>query len=285
MGHQHHHASKNISIAFLLNLSFTIIELVGGILTNSVAIISDAIHDFGDTIALGTSWYLEKKSDQKANKKFTFGYRRLSIISAFINCIILLIGSSIIIFEAIKRLINPETVDVQGMIYLAILGILVNSIGAWKVIGGKSLNEQTISWHLLEDVFGWVAVLIGSIVMYYYPLFWIDSALSISIALFISYKVVGRFKQSFYLLAQSVPKSIDLSKIEDTILNLPLVQSLHHTHLWSLDEDKHIFSSHIVVKELDHNLLPTIQDLLKDWNIHCETLQLETVEMTCRQND
>jgi cobalt-zinc-cadmium efflux system protein len=285
MGHQHYHASKNISIAFLLNLSFTIIELVGGILTNSVAIISDAIHDFGDTIALGTSWYLEKKSDQKANKKFTFGYRRLSIISAFINCIILLIGSSIIIFEAIKRLINPEMVDVQGMIYLAILGILVNSVGAWKVIGGKSLNEQTISWHLLEDVFGWVAVLIGSIVMYYYPLFWIDSALSISIAVFISYKVVSRFKQSFYLLAQSVPKSIDLSKIEDTILNLPLVQSLHHTHLWSLDEDKHIFSSHIVVKELNHNLLPTIQDLLRDWNIHCETIQLETVEMACRQND
>ncbi|WP_066756242.1 cation diffusion facilitator family transporter [Crocinitomix algicola] len=277
----HHHASKNISIAFFLNLSFTIIELIGGILTNSVAIISDAIHDFGDTIALGTSWYLEKKSDRQANQKFTYGYRRLSIFSAFINCIILLIGSSIIIFEAIKRLINPETVDVQGMIYLAILGILVNSIGAWKVIGGKSLNEQTISWHLLEDVFGWVAVLIGSIVMYYYPLFWIDSALSIGIALFISYIMAKKFKRCFKILAQATPVNIDLKKIEESLLKLPVVHSLHYTHIWSLDESKYVFSSHIVVNQIDNSTLPAVQNELSNWNIWRETIQFEVLNTAC----
>lgn len=280
MGH-HHHATKNIGFAFFLNLSFTIIEFIGGILTNSVAIISDAIHDFGDSVALGTSWYLEKKSNQKSNQKFTFGYRRFSIISAFINCIILLIGSLIIIVSAIKRLINPEPVDAEGMIYFAILGIVVNSIGAWKVIGGKSLNEQTISWHLLEDVLGWVVVLIGSCIMYFYPLYWIDTVLSIGIAVFIGYKVLGRFKESFYLLSQSVPNHISISEIEKHILKIENIVSLHHTHLWSLDEEKLIFSSHVVAKKDNPELLSDIQLVLKKWNIHCETIQIETETNKC----
>ncbi|PWH85025.1 cation diffusion facilitator family transporter [Brumimicrobium oceani] len=282
MGHHHHHqATKNIGVAFFLNLSFTIIEFIGGILTNSVAILSDAIHDLGDSVALGSSWYLEKISNQKANKKFTFGYRRLSIISAFLNCIILLLGSVIIIVEAIKRIMNPEVVDVQGMMYLAILGIIVNSIGAWKVIGGKSLNERTISWHLLEDVLGWVAVLIGSIVMSFYPLYWIDTFLSIAIALFISYKVLGRFKESFLILAQTVPKNISLDEIEKNILEIQNVISTHQTLLWSLDEENLVFSSHIVIEKNHSDLLPSIQSVLKNQGIHHQTLQLETEDNNC----
>lgn len=282
-GHHHHHASTNISFAFFLNLSFTIIELIGWILTNSVAIISDAIHDFGDSIALGTSWYLEKKSSQEANQKFTFGYRRLSIISAFINCIILLVGSWIIIVEAVKRLVNPEVVDAQGMIYLAILGVVVNWIWAWKVIGGKSLNERTISWHLVEDVLGWVAVLIASIIMYFYPLYWIDTLLSISIAWFIAYQVIGRFKEAFLLLAQSSPNYIDVKEVEKDILTIPEIMSLHHAHIWSLDEEKIIFSAHVVVKNDRPWLLSEIQTVLKKYDIHCETIQIEAEEESCEK--
>lgn len=279
--HHHHHATKNIGFAFFLNLCFTIIEFIGGLITNSVAIISDAIHDLGDSVALGTAWYLEKKSNQEANHKFTYGYRRLSIISAFINCIILLIGSLIVIVEAIKRIMHPEPVDAEGMIYFAILGIVVNSLGAWKVLGGNSLNEKTISWHLLEDVLGWVTVLIGSIIMYFYPIYWIDTVLSIGIAIFISYKVVGRFKQSFYILAQSAPVDIELKEIEEQLLGLHAIKSLHHTHLWLLDEDRRIFTSHVVTDDANADLLPDIRRVLSKWHIHNETIQIETQENAC----
>lgn len=168
MGHNHSHnhtSTKNIKIAFYLNLCFTILEIIGGIYVNSIAIISDAIHDLGDTISLGTAWYLDVKSKKKADKKFSFGYNRFSLLGALISSIILIAGSIYVINEAIGRILNPEHTDAQGMMIFAIIGVFVNGYAAWKLSSGKSMNEKVASWHLLEDVLGWVAVLVVAIIL------------------------------------------------------------------------------------------------------------------------
>ena len=168
MGHHHdhhHHSSNNIKVAFFLNFAFTILEIIGGLYVNSIAIISDAIHDLGDTISLGTSWYLEEKSYKKSNKKFSFGYKRFSLLGALINSIILIIGSLYVITEAVGRILEPEHTDAKGMIFFAVIGVLVNGYAAWKLSSGKTMNEKVASWHLVEDVLGWVAVLVVGIIL------------------------------------------------------------------------------------------------------------------------
>ena len=150
--HKHDTAGKNLKIAFFLNVGFTILEFIGGIYVNSIAIISDALHDLGDSFSLGMAWYLNKKSKQEANNKYTFGYSRFSLLGALINSVILIAGSIYVISEALGRILEPQHSDAQGMIVFAIIGIAVNGYAAWKVSKGKSLNERVVSWHLLEDV-------------------------------------------------------------------------------------------------------------------------------------
>ena len=192
MGHHHSHEQEkggNIKVAFFLNISFTIIEIIGGVLTNSVAILSDALHDLGDSLSLGLAWYFEKKSKKGRSKNFSFGYKRFSLLGALINAIVLIIGSIFILREAIPRIINPEPVDTKGMILLAILGIFVNGLAVLRLKKGTSLNEKVISLHLLGDVFGWIAVLIGAIAIYYFNSPIIDPILSFLIAGFILFNV------------------------------------------------------------------------------------------------
>jgi len=189
--HRHHPAGDtgNLKTAFFLNFAFTIIEIIGGILTNSVAILSDAIHDFGDSLSLGLAWYLQKLSKKGRNSTFTYGYKRFSLLGAIITSLVLVIGSVIILYEAIPRLFQPEPAHVPGMIGMAILGVIVNGAAVWRTRSGQSMNEQVVSWHLLEDVLGWMAVLLGAVLMYFFDAPIIDPLLSIGITLFILYNV------------------------------------------------------------------------------------------------
>ncbi|MEZ4688280.1 MAG: cation diffusion facilitator family transporter, partial [Bacteroidia bacterium] len=178
MSHDHHHThSNNLKTAFFLNLAFTVFELIGGMYVNSVAIISDAIHDLGDSLSLGTAWYLDRKARQKADHRFSFGYSRFSLLGALINSLVLIAGSIFVIQEAIGRIIEPEHSDARGMMVFAIIGIAVNGYAAWKMSGGKSLNEKVVSWHLLEDVLGWVAVLVVAIVLQFKDIHYLDPVL------------------------------------------------------------------------------------------------------------
>ena len=247
--HHHHHDSESgLKTAFFLNLTFTILELIGGWYVNSVSIVSDAVHDLGDTISLGTSWRLDRLSKKKATDSFSFGYRRFSLLGALINAIVLILGSAFVIREAIIRLIHPEMSDAQGMLYFAILGVAVNGCAAWKVSHGKTLNEKVISWHLIEDVLGWVAVLIVSIVLMFYPNPYMDPALSLLISLYILWNVLKRLQETVFLFLQGKPTDVDKSAIEAEILKIPNVQSTHHTHIWSLDGEHHVFTTHVKLK-------------------------------------
>lgn len=243
--HSHQHKSSNIGWALLLNISFTVIEIVGGLLTNSIAILSDALHDLGDSISLLLSYAFEKVSQRKANKTFTYGYKRFSLLAAVINSIVLLMGSLYILSVAIPRLIEPAHSNAQGMFLLAVIGILFNGVAVWKLKGGKTMNERTITWHLVEDVLGWVGILMVSIVIYFKDIHILDPILSILFTLYILWGVVKNLKETVFLFLQGAPFDIEL--LEKELLTLKGVISVHDTHAWSQDGEHHVVSTHLLV--------------------------------------
>jgi cobalt-zinc-cadmium efflux system protein len=264
MAHDHHHShahgavSSNLRMAFFLNLAFTVFELFGGVYVNSVAIISDAIHDLGDSLSLGTAWYLQVKSRQGADQHFTFGYARFSLLGALINSLVLIGGSVFVINEAVGRIREPEATDAGGMIVFAVVGIAVNGYAAWKMSGGKSLNERVVSWHLLEDVLGWVAVLIVGLILSFYDNPYLDPALSLLITAYILYGVTGRLKETLLVFLQGTPRDVDLLHIQRQLQAIDKVHSLHHTHVWSLEGEQHVFTTHLKLHHID-----TFEDILE----------------------
>ncbi|MBO6515231.1 MAG: cation transporter, partial [Bacteroidia bacterium] len=214
MGHEHHHnqSGKNLKVAFLLNLGFTVVEFIGGAYVNSIAIISDAVHDLGDSFALGVAWYLHQKSTQRPDKKFSFGYARFSLLGAALTSLVLIASSAFVIYEAIGRLMEPETSNAMGMMLFAFVGIAVNGYAAWRLSGGKTLNERVVSWHLLEDVLGWVAILIVAIVLQFKNVVYLDPILSLLITLYILWNVGKRLKETTLIFLQGTPDDVDPNK-------------------------------------------------------------------------
>lgn len=291
MGHHHHHSVKNIKTAFFLNFGFTIIEIIGGLLTNSMAILSDALHDLGDSLSLGISWYLQKKSNNKgSNQTFSFGYRRFSLLGALINSVILIAGSLFILTQAVPRLLDPEPVEAGGMLLLAILGIAVNGAAVFKLRQGKSMNEKVVTWHLLEDVLGWVAVFIVSIVLMFKDIPILDPILSIMITVYVLYNVIKNLKKTLMIFLEAVPEGVDFEEVKQKIESLPGIVSTHHTHIWSLDGEQHALSTHIVVEEsLDKreiiNIKRQIQDLVDELNLEHLTIQVDYHDEPCIMDD
>jgi len=288
--HHHHHSSNNIKVAFFLNFAFTILEIIGGLYVNSIAIISDAIHDLGDTISLGTSWYLEEKSHKKSNKKFSFGYKRFSLLGALINSIILIIGSLYVITEAVGRILEPEHTDAKGMIFFAVIGVLVNGYAAWKLSGGKTMNEKVASWHLVEDVLGWVAVLVVAIILNFKDIHYLDPALSLLITIYILWNVIIRLKQTLFIFLQGVPEELDINEIESKILNIDFVNSIHHMHIWSLEGEHNVFTAHIKIDDNSNlnnfkKVKSDVKDILKEYKFEHYTVEVEFNDENCDLDD
>jgi cobalt-zinc-cadmium efflux system protein len=257
--HSHHQNSKNILVAFTLNATFSVIELIGGYLTNSVAIYSDALHDFGDSLALLFSYFAEKMSHKGADSKYTFGYRRFSILSALVNGLILLTGSLFIIVESIQRVISPEVVKPEGMIWLAILGIAVNSVAAYRMSNNEGVNARMVMLHLLEDLFGWVAVLGVSVILMFRPWYFLDSLLSILISVVVLRGVYKNLKKVFSIFLQKFPEEIDLSEIHMELNSFELVENIHSIKGFSFDGESFYLSLHIKVPE--GSLIEQLDDL------------------------
>jgi cobalt-zinc-cadmium efflux system protein len=289
MGHNHEHKHSNIKVAFILNFVFTIIEIVTGILFNSMAILSDALHDLGDSFSLGLAWWMQEFSKKESNEIYSYGYRRYSLLSALINALVLVAGSVIIIYNAIPRVFSPEHTNAQGMIGVAILGVIVNGIAVLKTRCGKALNEQVISWHLLEDVFGWIAVLVVGIIMYFKEWYILDPLISIFITLFILYNILKKLKDTVLLFLQAVPEEIDLDGIINSFLEINQVINTHHTHIWSLDSEYHVLTTHLVVKEGTslkefNSIQSQVKELCKGFNIEHLTIQIDYEKDLCEYN-
>lgn len=234
-------------MVFLLNLSFTVLELVGGYWTNSVAILSDAVHDLGDSLAIGAAYYLSRVAQRAANSRYSYGYGRYNILGALVNSVVLMAGSLFVLREAFERLIHPAEVDAPGMLLFAVLGITVNGFAAYKLRSASSVNARVVSLHLMEDVLGWVAVLLGAIAMVFVEVPRLDPILSLAITTYIVIGVIKRLRETMLLLLQRVPEGVDLNELERQLAAIEGVESLHETHTWSLDGETHVFSTHLVV--------------------------------------
>lgn len=294
MSHSHNHnhshshqITDDIKLAFFLNLAFAILEIFGGLWTNSLAIVSDAVHDLGDSVSLGLAWYLEKYSNKKSDCAFSYGYRRLSSLAALINTLILFIGSLYVISQAIPRLINPEPTDAKGMILFAVLGVAVNGLAMVRLTKTNSLNARVVAWHLLEDALGWVAVLIVSVALLFTDYYILDPILSIAIAIYILYNAIANLRQTLFLFLQAVPEQIDIQQLEKNIITLEKVNSLHHTHVWSLDGEHHVLTTHVVIennttREEILSIKGAIQRLGEDLHLEHITVEVEYLDEYCK---
>jgi len=273
---------ENIKIVLLLNFSFTILEIIGGLWTNSLAILSDALHDFGDSIMLAASWLFEKKAQKPSDKRYTFGYERYSLFSALFAAIALIGGSLFILANAIPRLMHPEEVNASGMLAIAVAGIVFNLCGYFRLHKGSSLNEKVLSWHLLEDVFGWVVILIGSIIIHFWNLPIIDPIMTVGFSVFILVGVSRSLREALHVLLQGVPSQIDTEEVRKKLCRIMGVKSVHDLHIWSLSGDKGILTAHVVVeKKLLKNpdtIRKKIKKALEKNNINHSTIEIESMD-------
>lgn len=274
-----HNSSENIKLAFFVNFIFSIGEFIGGFLINSVAIMSDAVHDLGDSVSLGLSWFLQKLSNKEENERFSFGYKRFSLLGALINSLVLIGGSIYIISEAVPLLFNPEHSNAKGMFWFAIAGVLLNGFAAFRLHKGKSVNEGVLSWHLLEDVLGWVAVLIVSIVLFFKDVHILDPILSLAIAAFILVNVIRNLIKTMKIFLEGVPKGVDIKDIQLKINNIPGVISVPQLRIWSIDGEENALNAHLSVAKNGLNELNMIKEKVREitsgLNIAHSTIELE----------
>jgi len=285
-GHDHGSTSNNLRAAFFLNLGFTLLELLVGLWTNSVAILSDSVHDLGDSLTLGLSWLLERRAGRGSDRRYTYGYRRYSLLGALTSTIVLLAGSLLVLSEAIPRLLRPERPNAAGMALFALVGIAVNGLAVLRMRGDGSINARVIAWHLLEDVLGWVAVLIVGLVLLVWDLPVLDPVLSILITLYILFNVLRNLRRTLAVFLQAAPEEFELERVEGQILDLPHVLNLHHTHLWSLDGVHHVLTAHIVVDDQTNSqqiidLKCDLRELTAELSLEHTTFEIEFEREEC----
>ena len=275
---------RNILIAFILNLSFSIIETIGSFIIGSVAIASDAIHDLGDSLSIGISYILEKKSKKEPDNNHTYGYIKYSLIGGIITTIILLVGSIIVIIESIKRIFNPVTINHNSMIAFAILGVIINLIASHITKEGDSLNQKAVNLHMLEDVLGWIAVLIGAIIIKITNLTIIDPLLSILVATFILVNVIHNLKKYIDLFLEKTPDNIDIEDLKKELLKIENIKDIHHIHIRSIDGFNNIATLHVKVEKYNTATKKGIKELLNEHGISHSTIELELPNEECLEN-
>ena len=275
---------RNILIAFILNLGFSIFEFLGGIFTNSVAILSDSIHDMGDALSIGISFFLEKKSKKKPDNSYTYGYVRYSVLGGLITTVILLVGSILVICKAISRLVNPSEINYKGMIIFAIFGVITNLIATYMTREGDSINQKSVNLHMLEDVLGWIVVLIGAIIMNFTDIRIIDPIMSIGVALFILINTLKNLKQILDLFLEKTPENIDIDKLKTHLKEIDEVEDIHHIHIWSIDGYNNYATMHIVTKSKNiKEVKEKIREELEEHGI-CHSI-LETEDEVCSETE
>lgn len=278
-------SQHKILIAFLLNLGFSVYELIGGTITGSTAIVSDAVHDFGDAISIGLSYLLEKKSTKQPDAKYTYGYTRYSLVGGMVTTLILLFGSTFVIFNAILRLFNPIEINYNGMIILSLIGVTVNFIATYITRDNNSLNQKSVNLHMLEDVLGWIVVLIGAIIMRFTNISYLDPILSILVALFILKQALANFISILNVFLEKIPAQVSLEEIEKHLLNIPGVKNVHHLHIWSLDGYHNYATLHVVSNEPNIKLKQTIKSELSAHQIAHSTIEMENTNENCHDQN
>ena len=276
---------KNILIAFLLNLSFSIFEFVGGIVTGSVAILSDALHDIGDAAGIGVSYFLERKSKRQPDETYTYGYLRFSVAGGLVTTVILLMGSVAVIYNAVGRIMNPTDINYDGMIIFAVIGVIVNFIAAKFTSHGESVNQKAVNLHMLEDVFGWAVVLIGAVIMRFTDIAIIDPIMSVGVAVFILINAMKNLISILNLFLEKIPEGISVAEIKEHITAIDGVEDVHHIHIRSIDGTNNYATLHVVTDEPAHKIKDKIREELREHGIGHTTIELEESGEHCHEEN
>ena len=287
MSHDHHHHSHEVSgkkmgIAIFLNILITAGQIVGGLISGSMALLTDALHNFSDVISLLLSWVTNRMAKRKSTVKQTYGFKRAEILSAFVNAAVLMGIAVFLIFEAAQRFFSPVPVQSDIVIWFALASIIINfiSVVILQKDAKESMNIKSAYLHLLTDVLTSVAVLVGGLLMKYYALFWIDPVLSIIIALYLIFSSYRLLFDTIKILMQFTPSDVDLEKINEQVTCIDAIKNMHHVHLWQLDEKTKHFEAHIDLKEnismiQFQNILEQIDEILHTFGICHVNIQPE----------
>lgn len=278
-------SDRKILLAFILNLGFSIFEFFGGMLSGSVAISSDAVHDLGDALSIGLAYFFERKSKKKPDETYTYGYVGYSVLGGLITSSVLLIGSVVVIASSVHRLFYPTEIHYDGMIVFAVIGVLINFLAAMLTHRGESLNQKAVNLHMLEDVLGWIVVLIGAVVMRFTNLFWLDPLLSICVAVFILIGACKGLKQILALLLHKVPSGVSVEELVEHVREVPGVLGVHHVHVHSLDGVTCTASMHVVTDQEPVLIKQLIRQELCEHGIAHVTLELERSDEICLRQE
>lgn len=276
---------ENIKIAFLLNLAFSIVEAIGGILTNSISIISDSLHNLGDSITIGINYIFEKKSKKLPNKEYSYGYLRYTMLGSLIASFILLVGSVVIIYNVVPRLIKPLSVNYDAMIIFGIFGLLINLYATIKIMRSKD-KDKKINTHMIEDTVIWLFILTGSICIKVFDSVIIDPILSLLIAVYILYQVYKYMKNIYNIFMEKVPKNVKIDEIKKDIEENENIDNVHHIHIWSMDGVNNYMTAHIHLNKVlsEEEIIKTKNDVknkLMEDKINHITLEVEYFNERC----
>ncbi len=273
--------TKKMLIAFLLNLFFSLFEFLGGICSGSTAVLSDSVHDLGDSVSIGISYFLERASHKKPDKKYTYGYLRFSVLGSLITTAILIFGSLGVMLHSVKKIINPNEINVGGMLIFAVIGFAINFVSAILTHSGESLNEKAVNLHMLEDSLGWAAVLIGAIIIKFTELKIIDPLLSIGISVFIFINAIINLKKILNVFLEKTPVNINITHIENELLKIDGIENIHHIHIRSLDGLSHEATMHLVISGDAAEIKHKVRHILKEHSIIHSILETENENEKC----
>ena len=276
--HHHKKASDNLAFVFLLNLTFNIIVIIGGLATNSMAILADCIHDMSDTFSMAIAWILEHVAQKGATEKFSYGYQRFSILGAVITSTFVIVMAFFILSEAIPRLFSPEGVDAEGMLIIGIIGLVFKTISVWRLHGGETFNEKAIFYHLLGDIFEWVTILILSVILIFWQdISYLDPFVSIAIAVWLIFNLGRTLYKSLEVLLQKTPDNFDVEEFKQQILEIDGVNALDDFHIWSLDGIDSVMTVKVDVdfgKNVE-NIKKEIYDISNKYHVVDITIELD----------
>jgi cobalt-zinc-cadmium efflux system protein len=287
-GHVHAAGAASLRVAFFINLAFTLVEVAGGWWTGSIAVLTDALHDAGDCLVLGTAWYLQRVAMKGRDSHYSYGYGRYSMLGGWLTSVVLVVGALAMLVITVPKLWAPQLPHTEGMVLIALFGLLMNGLAAWKLHAGNTMNERGAYLHLLEDVLGWAAVLVGAIIIHLTGWAIVDPLLSVGISLFILFNAMGTLRKGTGILMQQIPPGIDAEAIRDRLLAIPQVTDLHDQHTWTLDGSFVVHTVHVVVGQVDLPRALAIKAqarrTLQELGIHHATIELEWDEEDCGTN-
>ncbi|MBK9275260.1 MAG: cation transporter [Flavobacteriales bacterium] len=287
-GHVHADGARALRTAFLINLAFTGVEVAGGWWTGSIAVLTDALHDAGDCLVLGTAWWLQRVALKGRDAQYSYGYGRFSMLGGWLTSLVLIAGAVGMLVVSVPKVLHPEAPHTTGMIGIALFGLAMNGLAAWRLHAGSTLNERGAYLHLLEDVLGWAAVLVGAVLIHFTGWVVLDPLLSVGISGYILFNAVGTLRRGTAILMQHVPEGIDLAAVRERLLAIPHVRDLHDQHTWSLDGSFVVHTVHLVVADVEHREALDIKcrarEVLRALGIHHATIELEWEGEDCGTN-